>query len=112
MSDPQLSFKTKKELLDWFQAEAPEWFSEYPSTLEKIKQAAFPGAIKLLKKETDETLYNFLTFLTELNIGIKKTAARVFGIILKKNYNSGRGCAVVYRAQTGLQLLSFIINLL
>lgn len=68
MSDPQLSFKTKTELLDWFKAQAPEWVSEYPSTLEKIKQSGFPGVIKLLKKEPDETLYNFLTFLTELNV--------------------------------------------
>jgi hypothetical protein len=68
MSNPELYFKNKTECLEWFRANAPDAYEEYLATLGKIKQSNFPGKSSLSRKATDETIENFLTFQTELNL--------------------------------------------
>jgi hypothetical protein len=69
MSDPGLHFKKKKEVLEWFEKNIPESYTEYLAVKEQVKNSRFSGSTRLLNKETrDETLENFLSFLTELNL--------------------------------------------
>ncbi len=68
MSNPELYFKNKNECLEWFHTQAPEAYDEYVATLERIKQSNFPGNGTLSHKAMDESIENFLTFQTELNL--------------------------------------------
>ncbi|MGC9968438.1 MAG: hypothetical protein ABSC29_01745 [Minisyncoccia bacterium] len=68
MSNPELYFKNKTECLEWFHINAPDAYEGYLATLEKIKQSNFPGKGRLSHKATDESIKNFLTFQTELNL--------------------------------------------
>ena len=69
MSNPSLHFQTKSELLEWFQKELPDSHKEYLNTLTVIKSSGHAGFVSLCKRGDDETIKNFITFLTELNIG-------------------------------------------
>jgi hypothetical protein len=69
MPDPEFYFKNKKEQLDWFEKEIPESYLEYLETKKIIKESNFSGSSNLLKREaSDETIENFLTGLTEINL--------------------------------------------
>ncbi len=68
MSNPELSFKNKSDCLRWFQTEVPDAHNEYVKCLDLVKQTGFPGGGSLCRKAADESIENFLTFLTELNL--------------------------------------------
>jgi hypothetical protein len=68
MSNPDIYFHTKTDLLNWFKINIANSYSEYLSIQEKIKKANFNGVSRLLKKEVGESVENFLSFLAELNL--------------------------------------------
>jgi hypothetical protein len=68
-TNPETQFKTKTELLAWFQKEAPEWIAEYEPAKKAVRDNPFSGSVKLLKRENDEKLPGFHAFLTEFNLG-------------------------------------------
>ena len=45
-TNPELQFKTKTELLAWFEKEGPEWIAEYEPAKAAIKTQPFSGSVR------------------------------------------------------------------
>ena len=68
MSNPELHFKTKTELLEWFKKNLSESLAEYFAVQETVRESGFSGSAKLLARAADEKVDGFTSFLTELNL--------------------------------------------
>lgn len=90
MPNPELYFKNKKELLSWFEKEIPESYLEYIAAQKTIREANFLGSASLLKREvSDNTIDNFLTVLTELNIANLLIRKKVRNLVYEPKGISG-----------------------
>ncbi len=69
MSIPEFHFKDADGIVEWHKTTVPESYVRYLEIKQRIRDSKFPGSAKLLKNvETNKTVTEFQSFLTELNL--------------------------------------------